>query len=81
MITCKIGTGTTFVNIDKQTGLVAKPNDAQSLKEKLSELWQDENKAQEYGANAKARFDDVFSLAKMIESYKSVYDEIIECGN
>ena len=81
MITCKIGTGTTFVNIDKQTGLVAKPNDAQSLKEKLSELLQDENKAQEYGANAKARFDDVFSLAKMIESYKSVYDEIIECGN
>lgn len=44
MITCEIGTGTTFVNINKQTGLVAKPNDSQDLAEKLKELWQDEQK-------------------------------------
>lgn len=73
MITCEIGTGTTFVNIDKQTGLVAKPDDGQDLAEKLNQLWQDEQKAKEYGANAKARFDDVFSLDKMVESYYNVY--------
>ncbi|APC91332.1 glycosyl transferase [Francisella opportunistica] len=78
MITCEIGTGTTFVNIDKQTGLVAKPNDSQDLTKKLKELWQDEQKAQEYGANAKARFDDIFSLDKMVVSYKSVYDEVVQ---
>ncbi|MDE4949165.1 glycosyltransferase, partial [Francisella tularensis subsp. holarctica] len=54
MITCEIGTGTNFVNINKQTGLVAKPNDSQDLAKKLKALWQDEQKAQEYGANAKA---------------------------
>lgn len=80
MITCEIGTGTTFVNINKQTGLVAKPNDSQDLAEKLKELWQDEQKAQEYGANAKARFDDIFSLNKMVVGYKSVYNEVIESG-
>ncbi|ORU21629.1 glycosyl transferase, partial [Francisella tularensis subsp. holarctica] len=80
MITCEIGTGTTFVNINKQTGLVAKPNDSQDLAKKLKELWQDEQKAQEYGANAKARFDDIFSLDKMVVSYKSVYDEVIDSG-
>ncbi|APD50320.1 glycosyltransferase family 4 protein [Francisella hispaniensis] len=78
MITCEIGTGTTFVNIDKVTGLVAKPNDNQDLARKLKELWQDDQKAQEYGANAKARFDDVFSLDKMFVSYKSVYDEVVQ---
>ena len=80
MITCEIGTGTTFVNIDKQTGLVAKRNGSQNLAKKLKELWQDEQKAQEYGKNARARFDDIFDLNKMVESYKSVYDEVIESG-
>ncbi|WP_150465925.1 glycosyltransferase family 4 protein [Francisella sp. SYW-2] len=80
MITCEIGTGTTFVNIDKQTGLVAKSDDSQDLAKKLKELWQDEQTAKDYGANAKARFDDIFSLEKMVESYKSVYDEVIESG-
>ncbi|AIT08981.1 glycosyl transferase [Candidatus Francisella endociliophora] len=80
MITCEIGTGTTFVNIDKQTGLVAKPNDSQDLAKNLKELWQDEQKAQEYGKNARSRFDDIFDLDKMVESYKSVYDEVIESG-
>ncbi len=80
MITCEIGTGTTFVNIDKLTGLVAKPDDSQDLAKKLNQLWQDEQTAKDYGANAKARFDDVFSLEKMVESYKSVYDEVIESG-
>ncbi|MDE4972311.1 glycosyltransferase, partial [Francisella tularensis] len=62
LITCEIGTGTTFVNINKQTGLVAKTNDSQDLAKKLKELWQYEQKSQEYGANDKARFDDIFSL-------------------
>ena len=80
MITCEIGTGTTFVNIDKQTGLVAKPDDNQDLANKLKELWQDKQKAKEYGKNAKVRFGDVFSLDKMAVSYKSVYDEVIDIG-
>lgn len=81
MITCEIGTGTTFVNIDKQTGLVAKPNDSQDLAKKLIELWNNEKAAEEYGINAKARFNDIFNLDNMVESYKAVYDKIIERGN
>lgn len=81
MITCEIGTGTTFVNIDKQTGLVVKPNDSQDLAEKLIDLWNDEKAAEGYGVNAKTRFDDVFNLDKMVANYKSVYDEIIASGN
>ncbi|MDE5003112.1 hypothetical protein NAI78_12940, partial [Francisella tularensis subsp. holarctica] len=57
-----------------------KPNDSQDLSKKLKELWQDEQKAKEYGANAKARFDDIFSLDNMVVSYKSVYDEVIYSG-
>ncbi|QEN23702.1 Glycosyl transferase [Francisella orientalis] len=80
MITCEIGTGTTFVNINKQTGLVAKSDDTQDLAKKLNQLWQDEQTAKDYGASAKARFDDIFSLEEMVECYKSVYDEVIDSG-
>lgn len=80
MLSCEIGTGTTYVNIDKQTGLVAKPNDRIDLREKIKELWQDDTKAAQYGINARKRFDDIFSLDRMVISYKSVYDEMIESG-
>jgi len=51
MISCEIGTGTTFINLHEQTGLVVKPTDPVSLRAALVSLWTDPAKALQMGEN------------------------------
>jgi glycosyltransferase involved in cell wall biosynthesis len=50
MISSEIGTGTTYINIDQQTGLVVPPSDPQALREAMRTLWDDPQLAQEMGS-------------------------------
>lgn len=77
MISCEIGTGTTFINLHKQTGLVVKPADVTSLREALIYLWVNPSEAMHMGDNAKDRFDEMFSSEHMIEKYMELYRRVI----
>lgn len=77
IISCEIGTGTTYINIDRETGLVAKPNDPHSLCEVMDELWQDEEQAREFGINAKKRFENLFTAKHMNEEYYRLYRSLL----
>lgn len=76
MISCEIGTGTTYVNIANETGLVVPPADSNALANAMSILWEDPKLAKMYGANAKTRFDQLFTSERMASSYTNIYKEL-----
>jgi rhamnosyl/mannosyltransferase len=79
MISCEIGTGTSYINIDHETGLVIPPNDVGALKQAMKTLWNDEELTKKLGANARKRFSLLFSATKMAERYFSLYQRL--CSN
>jgi rhamnosyl/mannosyltransferase len=77
LISSEIGTGTTYINIDQETGLVVPPSDPQALRTAMTTLWQDPELAQRYGENAAKRFQALFTSERMAESYIELYQQLI----
>jgi rhamnosyl/mannosyltransferase len=77
LISAEIGTGTSFVNIDGETGLVVPPNDPVSLRDSMLRLWNDEALAARLGENARARFEAFFTAEQMVDRYLDLYHRII----
>ncbi len=77
LISCEIGSGTTYINIAGETGLVVPPADAQALRAAMCTLWDNPGMAREMGARAAARFKATFTAEKMAASYVELYDELV----
>jgi len=73
IVTTDLGTGTTFYNIDRVTGRVARPSDPQHLAECIQWILEKEEQRQELGENAKRRAEKFFCAEKMLESYWRAY--------
>jgi rhamnosyl/mannosyltransferase len=80
MISSEIGTGTTYINIDRQTGLVVPPSDHQALRTAMRTLWEDPALAREMGRRAEARYWQLFTSEQMAEGYLSLYRELVARG-
>ncbi|TFW15396.1 glycosyltransferase family 4 protein [Duganella callida] len=76
MISSEIGTGTTYINIDNDTGLVVPPGDPQALRAAMTRLWNDPELAAAMGRRAEARYWQLFTAEKMAESYLDLYREL-----
>jgi rhamnosyl/mannosyltransferase len=77
MISSEIGTGTSYINIKDETGLVVPPGDATALREAMRDLWDNPNKAAAMGKNAEARYNKYFTANKMAENYVAVYRKLL----
>ena len=55
MISSEIGTGTSYINIAGETGLVVPPNAPQALHEAMRQLWEHPEQAAQMGARAEER--------------------------
>jgi rhamnosyl/mannosyltransferase len=77
MISCEIGTGTSFVNKDGETGLVIPPNDAESLGRAMRYLWEDKQRAKEFGESARTRYLSNFTAERMVNSYAKLYKSLL----
>ncbi|MFJ3521377.1 glycosyltransferase family 4 protein [Pseudomonas sp. NPDC090203] len=77
MISCEIGTGTTYINIHGETGLVVEPCNASALAAAMQQLWGDPLFAAQLGGRAAIRFEKCFRADTMVGSYKSLYDEVL----
>ena len=76
MITCEIGTGTTFVNAAEQTGLVIPPDSPVDLASAMNRLSTDKNLAMEYGNAARLRYEELFSGRAQGQAYSDLYREV-----
>jgi rhamnosyl/mannosyltransferase len=77
MISSEIGTGTTYINIDNDTGLVVPPSDPQAFGAAMRALWDKPEMAAEMGRRAEARYRELFTAEKMAASYASLYRELV----
>jgi rhamnosyl/mannosyltransferase len=77
MISSEIGTGTTFINIGGETGLVVPPSDPPALRQAMQYLWEHPQRAAVMGKNAEERYWHYFTADKMVESYAKLYRELV----
>jgi glycosyltransferase involved in cell wall biosynthesis len=77
MISSEIGTGTTYINVDGETGLVVPPSDHEALRAAMRRLWDDPAMAQEMGRKAEARYWQLFTSTQMAEGYAGLYHELV----
>src|SRR5690606_28155473 len=62
MISCEIGTGTSFVNLGGETGLVVPPEDVPALGAAMQALAASPDIAAAYGRGARARYEKMFRV-------------------
>jgi rhamnosyl/mannosyltransferase len=73
LITAEIGTGTSFVNADGETGLVVAPDDRGALRHAMQTLWDDTPLASRLGKSARQRFETLFTANHMVDDYVDLY--------
>jgi glycosyltransferase involved in cell wall biosynthesis len=76
MISSEIGTGTTFINVADETGLVVPPSDPLALRQAMRYLWEHPEHAAEMGRRAEARYWEHFSADQMVAEYTKLYREL-----
>lgn len=77
MISCELGTGTSFVNSHNQTGIVVAPADSAELLRAMRHLEADANLRIAMGEAAKLRFERLFRVEPMVEKYLELYRTLI----
>jgi rhamnosyl/mannosyltransferase len=73
IISCEIGTGTTFVNSANETGLVINPGTPSELKKAMYYLLDNPKIAAQMGKNAKKRSLELFTADQQARSYFELY--------
>jgi rhamnosyl/mannosyltransferase len=76
MICCEIGTGTSYINADGETGFVVPPEDPSALRAAMERFAQDTALAEAMGAAARQRFEERFTALQMARSYHALYREL-----
>lgn len=77
MISCEIGTGTSYVNLDMETGLVVAPSDPEALRTALDTFWEHPEKVEKWGLAALARYQETFRAEMMAEKYYEIYESVL----
>ena len=80
MVTCEIGTGTSYVNLDGETGIIVAPDTPDELRSAMHYLWENQDVAAEMGRKAKLRCDEMFAADKMVDSYVALYRRLVAEG-
>jgi len=81
LISCEIATGTTYINVHFETGLAVPPADPAALREALMTLWENPPLAARLGAGARRRFEELFTVEKMLRDYVDLYGELLDKAN
>lgn len=76
-ISTEVGSGTSYVNLHGQTGLIVPPRDPQALAQAIAALLADDGLRRRLGAQAQARVRAEFSQNVMIERVLSLYRELV----
>jgi glycosyltransferase involved in cell wall biosynthesis len=78
MISSEIGTGTSFINSDQQTGIVVLPSSPKDLHVAMTYLWNNPEVAALMGLKAFDRYEKLFTADKMCQAYAALYQRLID---
>jgi len=78
MISSEIGTGTSYINIHNQTGLVVPPSDARAFRDAMVSLWNNPTLAAAMGVQAAERYRKLFTAERMARNYMALYRELVD---
>ena len=78
LISSEIGTGTTFINIKGEAGMVVPPSDPVALREAMRYLWDHPDQAAEMGRRAEERYWKYFTADQMSSEYVRLYRELAD---
>lgn len=78
MISTEIGTGTSYININQETGLVVPPADPLALRQAMHFLWENTAIAEQMGEQAEKRYWAVFTAERMAVKYVEIYKKLLE---
>ncbi len=77
VISTEVGTGTSWVNVDGETGLVVPPADPAALAGAIARLLADPERRREMGRAARTRASARFSAETMVENVLDVYRQAV----
>ena len=72
------GSGVSWVNCNGYSGINVEPCNARALADAIIELTSDEDRYAGYCANARARYDAMFTYDVMIENCMKLYDRLLK---
>ena len=81
LISTEIGTGTSYININNETGFTVPPENPEALQNAMQFLWDNPEKAAEMGKSARNRYKQVFTADKMAEEYAKLYKSLCKHSN
>ncbi|MFA7383438.1 MAG: glycosyltransferase [Desulfurivibrionaceae bacterium] len=76
LISAEIGTGTSYINREGQTGLVIPANDSPALAEAVERLAADRELRERFGRNARARYQELFTADRYAKNHKNLYEKL-----
>lgn len=76
LISAEIGTGSSFVNVHGETGLVVPPRDPHALRSAMNRLAASPEEAARLGRGARQRFEAIFTAERMTASYVDLYRRV-----
>lgn len=78
MISSEIGTGTSYINIHNETGLVVPPSQPEAFRQAMRTLWENPTRAQEMGIKAQARYRQLFTAEEMGRKWVELYEGLLQ---
>ena len=78
MISSEIGTGTSYINIHNETGLVVPPSNPQAFREAMRTLWENPERTAAMGVKAEARYRQLFTADEMGRKWNELYQELLQ---
>jgi rhamnosyl/mannosyltransferase len=80
MVTCEVGSGTSYVNLDGETGFVVEPANPKALSTALNRFLDNPSAALEMGCAARRRYERLFTGRAMGDAYAKLYSGLLQRG-
>lgn len=77
LISCDIGSGTSYINLHGVTGLVVPPEAPEALAGAMERLRVEPRLAQSMGQAARLRYEQLFTGRRMADAYHAVYQRLL----
>jgi len=77
MVTTELGSGTSYVNMNNETGYVIEPANIDALSEKCNSLFENNKLVEKFGNNAKKRYLENFTEEIQGPKYIKIYNDIL----